>query len=96
MNRFKFQFYYFYDGPTDYKPLRELKTDAEIAEALTNVVHDLQHMLPDMDADVREVVGEASKENAIVVSVTTMLDEAATMGVVEKCLSGLDLYGNKL
>ncbi len=96
MNFFKFEFYYSYEGPSDAAPFRTRKTDDEIAEALASVVHDLRHLLSDMDADVREVVGATSQENAIVVSVTTMLDEAATMGVVEKCLRGLDLYGNKL
>jgi hypothetical protein len=95
MNKFAYRVYYQYDGPSPSAPLRWPKDSHEIAEALRHFPNALSHYLSDQDA---KVSSEPTKKqsNSINVFVATVLDEAKTDEAVKQCLTGLDLFGEKL
>ncbi len=96
-NRFGYRVYYQYDGPTSSAPLRSPKNADEIADALSNFQNELLHFLSDDEATVSVATDSVKREkNSIIAFVATSLSEKITDEAVAKCLTGLDLYGDKL
>lgn len=95
MNRFAYRVYYEYNDRTKSDPFRSPKNPDEISKALRNFPNELPRLLSDPDATVS---GEPTKKdaNSIIIFVATMLSEVATDEAVQRCLNGLDLFGEKL
>jgi len=95
MNRFAYRVYYLYNGPSHSDPFRWPKDSREISEALRHFPNELPHYLSDQAATVSSELTKKDT-NSIIVFVATVLDETATDEAVKQCLSGLDLFGQKL
>lgn len=95
MNRFEYQVYYEYSGPTTASPLRMPKTADEIQDALSTFPSDLGHFLCDPDAQV--TTNEMKRTtNSIFVIVATKDSEQQVNDAVGRCLNSFDLFGKKL
>ena len=95
MNRFAYQAYYEYSGPTHSSPFRTRKSDDEVQEALSAFASDLCHFLTDPDAQVTP--DEAKRTpNSIVVVILTKDLEGEVDDAVKRCLNSFDLFGTKI
>jgi hypothetical protein len=95
MNTFAYQAYYEYSGPTSSSPFRTPKSEDEVQEALSVFAGDLCHFLSDPDAQVTRDETKLTP-NSIVVVIVTKDSENEVDDAVARCLSSLDLFGNKI
>ncbi|MBB1636088.1 hypothetical protein [Cupriavidus sp. UME77] len=93
MNRFAYRAYYQYDGPTKANPYRTEKTADGVVDAIQRFPMELEYLLPE-GARIEIQQHEDPKSSRIVV--VTPADRVTTNATVERCLMGLDLYGERL
>ncbi len=93
MTRHQYRIYYQFEGPSKGNPLRSLKSADEVAWALERMPQELGHFLEDRNA---RISSEPESDTSIVVTVETTEPDADFVKALERCISGLDLYGSKL
>ena len=95
MNKFTYEVYYEYTGPTNTPSIREKKSPEEIADALSAFPSDLRHFLNDPEVLVdQDIAGQTP--TSIFVAVTTNLSEQQIDDGIKQCMKSFDLFGKKI
>jgi hypothetical protein len=89
----RYRIYYEYTGPSKAAPFRSLKSADEVAWALERVPQELPPFLEDRDP---RISSEPETDSSIFLTVETFEPDADFLKALERCISGLDLYGTKL
>ena len=93
MNRLQYRVYYKFLGRSRAAPFNEQKSPDDIEFALSRVKPELETFLDDESATISV---QPELPSAIIVMLETSRPEEAAIHALKRCLSGLDLLGDRL
>lgn len=94
MNRFTYQVFYEYSGPTITSPFRMEMSPEELVGALTAFPSDLRHFLDDPEVCIDQDLTRQTPTSIVVTVITSLPEQQADNGI-KRCLNSFDLFGKK-
>lgn len=88
-----YRVYYEFNGPTKSDPMRTLKTEEQVSDALDRVAFELSVRLDDDNA---RITASPVENGAITLTAETAKTDESFSQALKKCLNDLDLFASKI